>query len=172
MNNIETQVRTCKTCGSIKALGFFPKDRFVCQSCKYRKEKAKWSNDSVKINSKKEYMSEYYKINNHVNKIRSYRTQDKKHGRETISVTEGRKLLENGICYYCSNDNLRELGFDRIDNNKGHSIDNILVCCEKCNNILGDLPQQAKEIMKQSLAQIHKEGVLKSWTIPTKRKKL
>lgn len=42
-------------------------------------------------------------------------------------------ILKNGKCRYCgSND---EIGIDRIDSNKGYSIDNAAPCCRACNQM-------------------------------------
>lgn len=35
-------------------------------------------------------------------------------------------------CHYCG-DTLRSVGFDRVDNTKGYSLDNIVPCCTVCN---------------------------------------
>jgi hypothetical protein len=45
--------------------------------------------------------------------------------------------IKKSSCYYCGDDS-NKLGFDRKDNNKGHIIDNVLVCCEICNMTRGD----------------------------------
>lgn len=41
-------------------------------------------------------------------------------------------------CYYCQNKlnhNTTGSGLDRIDNNKGYSVDNCLPCCSTCNSV-------------------------------------
>jgi hypothetical protein len=35
-------------------------------------------------------------------------------------------------CYYCG-DKIETIGLDRVDNDKGYTIDNIVSCCEFCN---------------------------------------
>ena len=37
-------------------------------------------------------------------------------------------------CHYCSS-SIETIGLDRIDNNKGYSLDNVTPCCETCNKM-------------------------------------
>ena len=39
-------------------------------------------------------------------------------------------------CVYCGG--TENLGLDRIDNNKGHTKENVLPCCRPCNTMRGD----------------------------------
>ena len=80
-------------------------------------------------------------------KIDSYIQQDKKQKRnaETNITTEEsiQKLLESKLqCYYCRQEvtlinkmikDKSQWTFDRIDNSKNHSCDNVVVCCLECN---------------------------------------
>ena len=35
-------------------------------------------------------------------------------------------------CYYCGSI-IETVGVDRVDNNKGYTLDNVVPCCSKCN---------------------------------------
>jgi len=52
------------------------------------------------------------------------------------------KILIEQSCYYCNNllstGKNRGIGLDRIDNNRGYTIDNVVRCCNFCNQIRGD----------------------------------
>ncbi len=61
------------------------------------------------------------------------------------SLKQFRKRMNNGICIYCKSNNT--LGLDRIDNSKGHTIDNTNVCCNICNMTRGN--RFSVEQMKQ-----------------------
>ena len=37
-------------------------------------------------------------------------------------------------CYYC-NDTIERAGLDRIDNERGYTLDNIISCCAICNRM-------------------------------------
>jgi hypothetical protein len=45
--------------------------------------------------------------------------------------------IENSCCYYCDSNEIKTLGLDRIDNSKGHTKNNTVVCCELCNTTKG-----------------------------------
>ena len=60
----------------------------------------------------------------------------KQSGLSGISVWEFVDLIKKGKCYYCGSK--KELGFDRVDNKKGHSLDNYVICCHLCNMTRGD----------------------------------
>lgn len=81
-------------------------------------------------------------------KLNSYKTQDKKKDRyvECESITDEQlyeKLVISKLkCNYCSNEVKLDYLYkredfqwtlDRIDNDIGHSLDNTVVCCLKCN---------------------------------------
>lgn len=73
-----------------------------------------------------------------ISKIYSqYRNSDKKKGLENNIDREwlARIILE-GRCEYCGD--TRRLGLDRIDNSKGHTMDNVVVCCYDCNVARGN----------------------------------
>ena len=40
-------------------------------------------------------------------------------------------------CYYCG-DKIETIGLDRIDNNKGYEMKNIISCCRQCNYLKGN----------------------------------
>jgi len=81
-------------------------------------------------------------------KLRGYKNQDTKkkilNEKKLISYEEClEKLVISKLkCYYCKTDclltyeNVREQSqwtLDRIDNDKGHNQDNVVICCLKCN---------------------------------------
>lgn len=78
-------------------------------------------------------ISEEQKKRNKVSKMLSqYRLRDKKKG--LICDIDNKWLqdtITNGKCFYCGD--TRRLGLDRIDNTKGHTKDNVVVCCYDCN---------------------------------------
>lgn len=78
-------------------------------------------------------------------KIRGYLCQDRKHGHvcDIVTFDDVLNLLSaNATCYYCNlcvktewtvvKDAL-QWTLDRLDNEKGHCLSNVVVCCLKCN---------------------------------------
>jgi hypothetical protein len=164
-------MKTCKTCGEEKPLTDFPASkkqdgslsyRPHCYSCKYDKEVL-----AGRVQDK-EYMRSYYYKNKLDFKLKAYRHRDRVEFKvtETIEQYDAIAVMQSS-CYYCGKE--KADGLDRRDNTKGHSKDNVVPCCEKCNNILGDLPAEAKDLLRDGLKQIYKQGLLEQWTIPTKR---
>ena len=65
--------------------------------------------------------------------LSQYRNKDRRKGllvEKPISIEQGLDLLSRA-CVYCGD--TKRVGLDRIDNSKGHSIDNVVPCCYDCN---------------------------------------
>jgi hypothetical protein len=62
--------------------------------------------------------------------------ESKRRGLSLEISLEQYKILVNTNCYYCSTDLNREKGYslDRIDNNNGYELNNVLPCCGICNS--------------------------------------
>lgn len=165
--------KICITCGVEKPLDDFPAGkrrsgslyyRPHCYSCKYGKEK---SNGRV---TDKEYLRSYYYKNKLEFKYKAYRHNDKVKFRDCTTIEKYASIeLMTLPCSYCGLEHAH--GLDRLDNSKGHSKDNVVPCCEKCNYLLGDLPVEAKNLLKKGLTEIREKGLLEKWTIPTKRRR-
>lgn len=66
--------------------------------------------------------------------LRGYRQKDKSKGFETdLTVEWIMDNIFNSKCYYCEETDWTKLGTDRIDNTKGHTMDNCICACGKCN---------------------------------------
>lgn len=82
------------------------------------------------------WRKEYNKLTANIkHKLNSMRYRDKRRGHTICDYTyeELLHILSTNKCYYCgSSDNL---GLDRIDNTKGHTKNNTIVCCVICNRI-------------------------------------
>lgn len=51
---------------------------------------------------------------------------------------DGQWIIDNIFdkgCIYCGETDWRKLGCDRIDNKKGHTKDNVVPCCTRCNKL-------------------------------------
>jgi hypothetical protein len=122
--------------------------------------------DPVRGPRARERGAEYRKRNAHWARLKSYRAIDKKLGRESITWTEAKPLMDEP-CHYCAIS--PGGGLDRIDNSLGHAVTNVRPCCAKCNTILGDLPVEAKDLLADGLRASREGGWLETWVIPQMR---
>jgi hypothetical protein len=101
-------------------------------------------------------------------RFKSYRNMDKYvYGGASTVARDVAFALMASACHYCKVSVAG--GLDRVDSNFGHVDGNVVACCEKCNNVLGDLPPEAKALLAEGLARIRAAGLFENWTIPTKR---
>lgn len=71
-------------------------------------------------------------------KLSTYVYQDKQYFSTVCDYTYDELLytLSTNRCTYCGN--INDLGLDRLDNSKGHTKDNTVVCCKLCNSLRGN----------------------------------
>ena len=95
-------------------------------------------------------------------KLNGYKNQDKKK-KKTDKLITYEECLEKLVisklkCYYCKEncliayENVREntqWTLDRINNDIGHSKDNVVICCLKCNLKRGTLNDEKFKFTKQ-----------------------
>lgn len=145
--------------------------RTLCRTCKYMRERMAREANPVFSKRYNDHQKRLYENNRVFYKMRAYQSVDRRLGRKSITRQECIELLHDASCFYCGCDDLNQLGLDRIDNALGHEVANVVPCCSKCNNILGDIPYAAKLKLKDGLRAIAEEGLLADWTIPTVRRK-
>jgi hypothetical protein len=166
------ETKQCLTCKLEKNLFDFPAQkkqngvlyyRPHCYSCKYGKEII-----AGRV-ADKNYHREYYYSNMLDIKYKAYRHRDnsKYKSESLISRDEAVKIMMKS-CHYCQKE--KSSGIDRKDSNLGYTQENLVTCCEKCNNLLSDIPYLAKVELINGLTSINKKGLLDKWTIATKRK--
>lgn len=64
--------------------------------------------------------------------LSAYRCKDRKRGLNTTITKEYLEdIIRNSKCVYCGD--THNIGLDRIDNNRGHEIGNVVPCCYECN---------------------------------------
>jgi hypothetical protein len=89
-------------------------------------------------------------------------------------LTDKRKGLENDIdrefvalmisrpCSYCGGSTIR-MTLDRIDNARGHTKDNVVPACIRCNYIRRDMPYAAWLLFAPTLRIIREAGLFGDW---------
>ena len=75
----------------------------------------------------------------------------------------------NYQCVYCEESNIR-LTLDRIDNDKGHSVNNVNVACLRCNTLRQDLPIKVWLKLVPAIKESVEEGLFGDWkSLPPSR---
>ena len=66
---------------------------------------------------------------------KNYEQMDKNTNRGECTITPDWIIgnIFTSKCYWCGETDWRQLGCDRIDNNKPHTPDNVLCSCSRCN---------------------------------------
>jgi hypothetical protein len=92
--------------------------------------------------------------------ISSYKCRDKKLEYKPCDITID-WMIDNILtqkCVYCGDD--KRIGCDRIDNNKGHTMDNVVPCCVECNAARNNYFSYAEmKILGKTIRQI-KESII------------
>ncbi len=102
-----------------------------------KKVKEKWDKRNKKNIS--EYNKIYYSTILGLAKRRKnhYLADDKNKGFDTANTIDENWIVENILtnnkCIYCGDNEPSHLGCDRIDNDKGHTPDNVVCSCPICN---------------------------------------
>lgn len=97
-------------------------------------------------------------------KHRKYKYLDKKSGLKYDLTLDQAKALMSLPCFYCCKPESH--GLDRISNDLGHELTNVVPCCGTCNLMLASTPWAAKLEMRESLRSIREKGLLGDWKPP------
>lgn len=110
--------------------------------CRYYKHGSEYTPEEIVYGKKKNRFSKEPKdiTDSNVNirakaskMISSYKIKDRKNGIEVCDITID-WMISNILtqpCIYCGDK--KRVGCDRIDNRKGHTMDNVVPCCIECN---------------------------------------
>jgi hypothetical protein len=146
--------------------------RWICR-VKNKKDQKRYRDkrkqDPARYSKHQEYMKTHGIAKTFHYRVGAYKSEDKRKGFSdpTLSVVEATPMMEKP-CTYCEISTSG--GLDRIDNTRGHSIDNVVPCCVKCNGILIDLPYAAKIMLGAGLKEARLAGHLDNWLPPQLRK--
>ena len=144
-------MKICSHCKQEKDIEDFVKDRSSkdghnhrCRDCTKKFDKM----PNIIASRRKSYLShehckEYGKKYGKSLKGRFYRIKQSAKQRKlefTLTIDFFEKNW-NKKCFYCG-ETLDTVAFDRVDNGKGYTEDNVVVCCEVCNWMKLDLSQK------------------------------
>lgn len=135
--------KQCSKCKEVKDVGEFHKrndrpNKLSCWCKKCRKEYALKNIENIK-----NYRRQWYKKNGDKVKEQNLYPRRKygsyKYGAKrrnipfSITFKQFMRFWQVS-CYYCG-DAIKTIGLDRVDNDKGYKINNIISCCEWCNKM-------------------------------------
>jgi hypothetical protein len=146
----------------------------LCKSCR-KKDQCDW--DSAHRDQLREYHRDRYKDlsderRNLIDQDKfiywDSRKNDKKHGRDNNLTREYiRDLIKKG-CLYCGDVNSR-MTLDRIDNDIGHIIGNVVPACLRCNYLRRDMPYDAWMNMVPAIRDTFEKGLFGTWKCRSKK---
>ena len=86
------------------------------------------------------YNKESYRKNRSAGLVSHYKRYDRKKGWGNNDLNEEwfEKNINTQPCTYCGTTD-EPIGMDRIDNNKGHTTDNVVPCCQICNKVKNNI---------------------------------
>ena len=96
--------------------------------------------------------------------IEDSRKSDRKKGlQHDLTVDFVEKLISSNTCAYCGEDKLL-ITIDRIDNDVGHTDQNIVAACIRCNMLRGSMPYSAWINICEALRDTREKGLFSDWT--------
>ena len=159
---------SCKKCMAVNYQKPKVKERCRKWAKEYRqrpevKERIKEYEKVYKRSSKrkqwlKKYRKTYQRKNTISHKYYGYKYSAIKRNIKFSLTKETFKTFWQKPCSYCGN-KIETIGLDRVDNNRGYTINNIIPCCKYCNFMRGNLPQEQfiKRVMKIANYQRNKD---------------
>ena len=148
--DVDTKTKRCPKCGRVLPITEFHKDNSrkngVQSSCKdcQKAMKAEWYNQHPTYDTER-CDPQTHPLNWAKNMVNGYRRQDRVNGfgdKDTISLDYFIQHIANEPCAHCGTQGYGLIGCNRLDNTKGHTIDNVEPCCPSCNfsqNILDQI---------------------------------
>jgi len=147
----------------------------ICRICKEEKLLNEFYSQIMKLASgpKRMYRTECKKCTdktsrkyhqNHRDRmiLDNSRREDKRNNLKTEITREQICELINKPCHYCG-ETCIPIGIDRVDNNKGHTNNNIVSCCIRCNSLKSDMPTQAWMKLVPTVRRIRELGFFEQW---------
>ena len=142
--------RNCETTRKSKAASVYVRPEWVKEKSRERqREKAR--QDRQNENNRARFL------------LKDSRKSDKKKGYSNTLTLEHIQEALHQDCTYCG-DNTTLMTLDRIDNTIGHTIDNVLPCCYRCNNIRGNMPYAAWIEIVPAVKMVFEKGLFNEWT--------
>lgn len=167
----------CLGCGTTiqeHIKGLRGKDVQQCEHCYKKQRGTEESRERIQRDFNKERQDN---IARHMNE---YISSAYKRGKSFELTQDQFEELVTGICSYCGFQSETVIGIDRLDSDKGYTVQNTVPCCAVCNHMKGvRTPQQLKEHITKMYLHMLKDtsaiekasnpetGMGKSWIRPS-----
>ena len=175
---------TCRKCGQKKLEEEFPLNRTggreyrktTCKDCDNKRRCSEGFSPALDPERDRQLMY-----------IRTERWRANPNNRPTKIITDARKAdKKKGLicdldkewvreqigkeCSYCGETNVL-MTLDRIDNSLGHSKENVVPACMRCNYLRKDMPIEAWKVLVPAVREAREKGLFGSWNAFGVRKK-
>jgi len=163
--------KVCKNCHTEKWINEFPLCRNsrgnICRVCRNRLSYDKIKSNPESYKKKVESNNRYYRNNPSTKQIQGYKASDKRHGRENdLDIDYLRELISKG-CTYCGSKD--KVGLDRLDNTLGHTKNNVVPCCSRCNYLKRDMPFAAWVYFVPAIKLANHNNAFGNWNFNLKK---
>lgn len=91
------------------------------------------------------------------------RAGDRRAKREFDLTREDVKNLLENECVYCGETNYEVMSIDRKDSSRGHTRDNVVSACIRCNIVKMDMPYEAWLQLAPGMRTSRLQGLFKEW---------
>jgi hypothetical protein len=133
----------------------------------YEKKRRQKKKNSMTTEEWSIYQKSEYRRRAPYHRYRALLSKDKNKGLEFTLTFDQYKILCLGACNWCYTPSCG--GVDRLDSEIGHTLDNVVPCCEKCNILLTNLPWGNKSLLAGGLRKIRENGGYDKWQVPYKQ---
>ena len=99
------------------------------------------------------------------------RESDRRAGRANNLTVEVIDSFISQGCSYCGDSTLK-MTLDRKDNSVGHTRENVIPCCIRCNYIRRDMPYEAWLVVAQAIREARELGLFGTWTCEIHKRNL
>ena len=143
-----------------------------CNVCGSTITSGKFCSMNCKIVHKKKQRSGYFESNPLIRE-NIYKLGASKRNIDYSLTHEQFMSLWQKPCHYCGDD-IRTIGIDRVDNDKGYKIDNVVSCCNPCNMMKRNSPynefvERCKRISENTFGVLTNKKIIVKLNQPIKR---
>jgi hypothetical protein len=154
----DDETRVCRLCGGDPK----PKSEFYSYKQKQRNGKVLTLTRTECRRCQDGRTRKYHRDNRDRYMLNNCRRGDRENGLATVITREDLRHLMVQACHYCGQ-NDGKVGVDRVDNSRGHSLENCVPCCIRCNCLKRDMPTVAWQFLVPYVKQAHDLGLFGEW---------